>query len=94
MQPTTIAILVALCALCTVYAFVLDRINERYVPNWTWLTVVVGNSFIGAALWAIEAASEPLTFALVVLANVAAGGPIIVWQFVQSERRRQERSRG
>lgn len=91
MSPTTAAILVSLSALCTVYAITLNRLQERYVPDWVWLTVVVGNSFIVGALWAVEAFSEPLRVWHVMAAMVAAGGPIIVWQLWQHERRRRNR---
>lgn len=87
MPATTAAVLLALTCSSALYALLLDRIKERYVPNWTWLTVVCGNSLIGLALWAIEAWSEPLTLLLVLAANVAAGSPIIAWQLWQMERR-------
>jgi uncharacterized membrane protein len=92
-HPMTAAILVALSATTALYAFVLERLNERYVPNWTWLTVVIGNALIGGALWAVERWSEPLTFGVYLFANIAAGGPIIGWQLWQNERRRRERAR-
>jgi F0F1-type ATP synthase membrane subunit a len=91
MPATTAAILLTLMFAATVYAITLEHLRERYVPNWTWLTVVVGNSLILAALWSIEALAEPLTFGLALLCNVAAGGPIIVWQLWQMERRRRRR---
>lgn len=91
MAPLTAAILIALALTTSLYAIVLNRISNRYVPDWVWITVVVGNAMIGLGLWAIEAWSERLTFGLVVAANVAAGGPIIVWQLWQRERRRRER---
>lgn len=87
MPITTAAVLIVLTLASALYALLLERIKERYVPNWTWLTVVVGNGLIGLALWAIEAWSEPLTVALIFAANVAAGSPIIAWQLWQMDRR-------
>ena len=94
MQPMTTTILLALFLLCCLYAVFLELLKERYIPNWTWLTVVAGNSFFLAALWGIEALSEPLTFRIALLTMSAAGIPILIWQAWQYVERQRELKQG
>lgn len=80
----------------TLYAIILNwkPINERYTPDWTWLTVVGGNGLILAALYTLCAIGElPYeAFYHALAANIAAGIPIIVWQVGQAVNRRRRRS--
>jgi hypothetical protein len=82
----------ALFLVCTVYAAVLDRHPQWYIPDRTWATVVVGNGLIVAALWALALWGVALQIGHVLLANAVAGTPILVWQFIQGARRNGERA--
>lgn len=86
----TVVVVAVLCAVCIGYAIVLDKHPSWYLPDRTWITVMVGNGLIGLALWALELWGIPLSIGHYVLANVAAGMPIIVWQLVQVARRNGE----
>lgn len=80
-------VLGVLGAVCVAYALILDKHQRWYQPDRTWITVVIGNGLIGLALWALELWGVPLRISHYVLANVAAGAPIIVWQLIQVARR-------
>lgn len=84
-------VLAVLFLVSTTYAIVLDRHPQWYIPDRTWLTVVIGNGFIVLALAAMELWGIALTSAHVVAANATAGAPIIIWQLVQTARRNGER---
>lgn len=86
-------VLVVLALTSALYAYALERLEKRYEPDLTWVTVVIGNGLIVAALAALAALGE-LTWTAVVLvlaANVVAGLPIIAWQLWQIYRRMQQR---
>ena len=89
------AVLIVLGALIssTAYAAILNRVQERYTPNWTWLTVVGGT----ALTWGWYAAlcgrgilpwSAAVWF---VVLFCATGAPVIAWQLGQWEDRRRKR---
>lgn len=79
----TVGWLLILAAAAGFYALVLSKMRARYEPDWTWVTVVIGNGLIGLALWGMELSGVRITFLLVLLANIAAGAPIIIWQVGQ-----------
>lgn len=74
------------------YAYLLERTHDRYTPDWTWLTVVIGNFFIGLALGGLCWLGElpAAAFWHLVGLNVTAGSVIIIWQLDQSRRRHKE----
>lgn len=86
-------VLVVLALAASLYAYVLERLQKRYEPDLTWLTVVIGNSIIVAALAVLAALGEMAWSAvvLVLAANAVAGLPIICWQLWQMFRRMQQR---
>lgn len=90
-----IMIFTALGLTTTLYAVLLsyEPINQWYTPDWTWLTVIGGNSLILLALLGLYFVGElPLrAFWLAVAANVVAGIPIVVWQLIAAARRRSVR---
>lgn len=79
-----ILVLAVLFIVCTIYAIVLDRHPHWYLPrNRTWITVVIGNSFIVLAQVALYWWGITLTPSIIFLTNATAGAPIIVWQLVR-----------
>lgn len=86
-EMKVLSVLAVLCLASVIYAIVLDKHPRWYLPDRTWIAVVIGVAMIGAALWAIELWGVPLTIGHVVLADCAAGAPIIVWQLIQVARR-------
>ena len=85
-----IAILIILFLTCTLYSIVLEFKHDLYVPRYLWLTVVIGNGFVIAALWLMELYGVKLDALTILEANVSAGVPIIVWQMSQNYRRSKE----
>ena len=95
--------LVLLAAACasSLYAAFLNRIHHLYAPDHIWITVVGGNALIGG-LFAWWLGLDPLpagaTFApfwRLLALNIAAGIPVIAWQFGQAHAREvQRRPRG
>lgn len=77
------ALFLAIC----LYAVVLDHIHDRYVPDYVWLTVVIGEGMIMLAYAALELLSVNFTFFLIFLGQAVAGTPIVVWQLIQHGRR-------
>jgi hypothetical protein len=76
------------------YAAFLDQehIYRRYSPDYVWLTVVGGDILIWpfvAALCLIGIAPEWIPLYYITL-HIAAGLPIIRWQFKRKARRRAE----
>jgi hypothetical protein len=75
-----LGLLIASC----LYAVFLERIHHIYHPNWTWATVVGGNTLIIIALVVQVALGVVLSVWAAVVAllinNIVAGSPIIVWQ--------------
>ena len=90
-EPTILFILFLTCIL---YAFVLERLHDRYVPNWLVVTVIIGNSLVIEALALMEHYGVELTAWRVFYANLAAGVPIATWQCWQISRRFQEKHSG
>jgi hypothetical protein len=90
------AVLLAAAIISWCYSTVLDRIHDSYVPDWIWVTVVIGNGLVIATasiavlVWNGDWAAVVLFFA----ANLACGVPVIIWQLRQAERRRKEREEG
>lgn len=84
MDPHILGWLLILFGAAGFYALILRALRRSvrytYEPDWTWVTVVIGNALIGLALLGMEQSGVPLTFVAVLLANVAAGTPIIIWQ--------------
>lgn len=74
---------------CTVYAIVLAAIRRtpyNYEPNYTWLTVVVGNALLGFHYWwgqVVEPVSGTDAFLRLFFINVAGGAPVIIWQLIE-----------
>lgn len=85
------AILIVLALVCIIYCIVLELLHDRYVPDWIWLTVVIGEAFVIGALALMERYDVDITAVRVLYANGAAGAPIILWQLYQVVRRKQER---
>ena len=75
------------------YAHYLET-HPSYAPDWTWVTVAVGNSIIIAAL-VLTAWLTPFVpwhvIALDITLNCVAGIPIILWQRRQAREREAER---
>jgi hypothetical protein len=91
-------LLLSVATTTTVYALILNRIHDKYTPDWTWLTVVGGNVQIGLwfALWEhiSPLPKKPLAaFWRLLAVNLAAGLPIIAWQLGQNQLRPQLRRR-
>jgi hypothetical protein len=91
---TKSAILIALTLTCVLYAVLLEGIHDKYVPDWIFVTVIIGEGFVIEALALIEHYGTPITAFDVFLANLAAGTPIVVWQVYQIIRRMQEKHSG
>lgn len=91
MEAVTV-IWAALGATCALYAWLLERLDGRYIPDYLILTVIVGNGFIAEALAIIEHFGTPLNAILVVETMAVAGLPIGVWQGIQLRRRKRETS--
>lgn len=88
-----IAILLGAVVTSTIYAAFLNRIQERYTPNWTWLTVVGGTvltwGWYAALCWrGVLPWSAAQWFVYLYLAT---GAPIIAWQLGQWEDRRRKK---
>jgi hypothetical protein len=88
------AIYIALLLTCILYAIVLESVHDKYVPNWIFLTVVIGEGFVVEALALIEHYGYALTALDMFYANLAAGAPIVAWQAWQIYQRTQERRHG
>ena len=88
------AIFIALALTCILYAIVLESLHDKYVPNWIFITVIIGEAFVIEALALIEHYGMPITALDVFYANLAAGLPIVVWQVYQIIARKQERQHG
>jgi len=74
------------------YAAILQRLNRRYEPDWTWVTVVIG-TIISAAPAIVLARTDPATswpdYERRTLAGFLASGAIIIgWQLWQHAERR------
>jgi hypothetical protein len=85
-HPLVLRTLLALFGWCILYAVFLNwkPIYTFYTSKkLTFLTVVVGNVWILAALWYLESHGVPLSARLVFYTFVAAGLPIIFWQLLQ-----------
>lgn len=84
-----IYITVALISLA--YAAILNirRVHNWHTPNWTWITVVIGDGIIlagiGAACW-IHAISWDAWWVAFWM-TCAAGAPIIGWQLIRAAKR-------
>lgn len=68
----------------TLYAVVLEKINPR--PDYTWLTVVIGVALV-LAIVGVQALFEPAIWPGLVAVGItfiAAGIPIIAWQWRRS----------
>lgn len=91
---TSGSVYVGLAVVCTLYALILQRIHDIYTPDYIWVTVVIGNLFIGLALLALcQIGVLPIAaFWHLVGLNVAGGMPIIAWQLWQHTTRTQERN--
>jgi hypothetical protein len=81
---TSAQIFIGLFLASVAYAFILNRkaVYRWYHRGKTWVTVVVGNGIILAALY-LHVEIGTLTMAawwLVFWSNIAAGAPIIAWQ--------------
>lgn len=87
-----IVIFAALGVAVTAYAMFLNHppINQWYTPDWVWLTVAGGNGLILLAILALAFIGELSLwqFWLMVIANVVAGIPIVIWQLIATARRR------
>lgn len=89
-MDTQVSILAILFLTCTLYSILLESIHDKYVPRYLWVTVVVGNGLVLAALWAMELYNVKLTALIILEANIAAGIPVIAWQLHQNWRRSKE----
>lgn len=93
MNPET-SVLLILFLVCTLYCIVLEFLHDSYVPDWIWLTVVVGEGFVIGALALQEHYGVDITALRVFYANAVSGTPIIIWQLYQAHKRMQERHSG
>jgi len=84
----------------TLYSLWLESLKKSYEPDWTWATVVGGNTMIGVAYLACQL-TVPMAgidaFLLLLGLNITAGTPIVLWQLWQMNQRyrmRKEHLRG
>lgn len=88
-----VGIAIGLIALSTLYAFVLNKrqVREWYTPDRTWITVVIGDGLIIAALGVAALFGEIawrawwVTFGY----TCTAGAPIIIWQRIRAYQRKR-----
>lgn len=89
-----IGIHIALTLACWGYARFLNQrwVYEWYHPDRTWVTVVGGDAIIGCAIGGlcILGIFPWLLLLLYATLHVAAGVPIIVWQFQRETQRRRQ----
>lgn len=89
-----IATHLALTIACWGYARFLNRrkVYEWYHPDRTWVTVVGGDALIGCALAALcwLGVFPWLLLLLYATLHIAAGIPIIIWQFQRETQRRKQ----
>ena len=84
---------------CVAYAIVLDKHPHWYLPrNRTWITVVIGNTFIVVAQAALLTWGVAIGIGTIIATNGAAGAPISIWQLVRgaansAEQRARKRSK-
>jgi len=92
-----IAIYGGVVATATLYAWILNkrRVHNWYIPDRTWITVVIGNGIIlaGLALICLVYAIPWFVWWIVFFLNVAAGVPIVAWQKLRNAKRRNRASR-
>jgi uncharacterized membrane protein len=90
---TTPVVYALLFAATIIYAVALERLHDVYTPDWTWITVVIGNSLIGLALLALCWIGEVSwgAFWHILGLNACAGSVIIAWQAWQAVQRANER---
>lgn len=93
MDSTVLWILLGAALASAAYAAFLDRIHDKYAPDWIWVTVVVGNTMVGGvfALFCGLGYIPWLAFQLLFAINVAMGTPIIAWQIGQRNARQATR---
>ena len=87
-----VAIAIGLVVVSSLYAAVLNirAVREWYTPDRTWITVVIGDGLIIAALLCLVP-SGVLSMAqwwIVLVYTFAAGVPIIIWQFIRAMQRK------
>lgn len=84
-------IYIAVALVSLVYAAVLNtrRVHDWHTPNWTWVTVVIGDGIILAGInvaCRIGALPWPAFWAAFWM-TLAAGAPIIAWQLIKFAKR-------
>ncbi len=87
-----VAIAIGLVIVSTLYAVVLNirTVREWYTPDRTWITVVIGDGLILAALlclvpFGILAIAQ---WWIILIYTFAAGVPIIIWQQIRAMQRK------
>lgn len=79
---------IGLIATAAIYAAILNRkrVREWYTPNWTWLTVVIGDGLILGAMRVLVLVGELSERAWLITFGYtcAAGAPIIIWQGIRA----------
>ncbi len=86
-----VAIAIGLVIVASAYAAILNikRVREWYTPNRTWVTVVIGDGLILAALAVAVLAGELAWRAWLITFGytLSAGAPIITWQQIRAYQR-------
>lgn len=90
--------IIGICSLLFIatalYSAWLESLQKSYEPDWTWATVVGGNTIIGLAYLACQLVmplSGANAFWLLFLLNVVGGTPVVLWQLWQRHQRAQAR---
>ena len=88
-----VAIAIGLVTMSSLYAFVLNkrRVREWYTPDRTWVTVVIGDGLIIAALGftALTGDISWRAWWIVFTYTGIAGAPIIIWQQIRAYQRQR-----
>jgi uncharacterized membrane protein len=91
-MSTNLAPYITLFLITTLYACILAwmKRNERwdYEPDWTDMTVVIGNTILGLHIWWILGWEM---FLIVLKVNIVGGVPILVWRAIERFLRRRAR---
>lgn len=88
-----VLIVLGLAVTTSLYALILHHIQDKYLPDHTDVTVIIGEMLIGVALGLLCVFGVlPWSSAgYFILLQMAGGVPILIWQHLERIARRQER---
>lgn len=91
----TLSIFIILFLVEVIWAFVLSRKNW-YIPDWTWVPVLVWGLFVVSAMYVIALGQPDRTAVdmahLFALAMFVAALPMIIWLVIARDRRIKQRA--